>query len=164
MIDADPLFADPVSDDFHLQHPSPCRDTGSNGEVVGLEDYEGDPRIAWNGKVDMGADEFYTHLYYIGDATPGGCVEGKLVGIPQASPVGLLVGSGVLEKPIQHMWGELWLEEPWLFVYLDPIPVNGILVMRKRLSPDPAPYDIPLQGIVGMDPDSLTNPCLLEIR
>jgi hypothetical protein len=31
------------------------------------------------------------------------------------------------------------------------------------LSP-PAPYDIPMQGLVGLNSDSLTNVCLVEVR
>jgi parallel beta-helix repeat protein len=64
MIDADPLFINPDNGDFHLTYPSPCKDTGDNSAVTELEDFEGDPRIAY-GTVDMGADEFHTHLYYV---------------------------------------------------------------------------------------------------
>jgi hypothetical protein len=73
MIDADPLFLDPLNDDFHLTFGSPCIDAGWN-DAPGLpvKDFEGDPRIfPGNGKgahlagfaspgavVDMGADEY----------------------------------------------------------------------------------------------------------
>jgi hypothetical protein len=73
MIDADPLFLDPMNDDFHLTFGSPCIDAGWNDTPgLPLKDFEGDPRIfPGNGKgvrlvgsppseafVDMGADEY----------------------------------------------------------------------------------------------------------
>ena len=104
-----PLFVDSPTDsaerDLHLFHTSPCRDAGINN-VPNLpgDDFEGDPRIAGSA-VDMGADEFHTHLYVTGDATPGGAIEGKVVGLPGTAPVGLFLGSGVLPDPVNTMWG-----------------------------------------------------------
>ena len=72
MIDADPLFLDPMNDDLHLTYASPCIDAGDNYDPsLPATDFEGDPRIfPGNGKaypfgyppqtaiVDMGADEY----------------------------------------------------------------------------------------------------------
>jgi parallel beta-helix repeat protein len=73
MIDADPLFNDPLNDDFHLSFASLCIDAGDNNvSLLPALDFEGDPRIfPGNGKgvylvgspsqaaiVDMGADEY----------------------------------------------------------------------------------------------------------
>jgi hypothetical protein len=91
MIDADPLFAEAVNGDFHLTFNSPCRDSGDNSAVTELYDFEGDPRISY-GTVDMGADEFFTHLYCIGQLSPGGRIYGKLVGLPGTTPTGLFFG------------------------------------------------------------------------
>ncbi|MBN1901971.1 hypothetical protein JW926_11670 [Candidatus Sumerlaeota bacterium] len=64
-ISANPLFVDPVSNDFHLQSISPCLDAGALAQDV-LMDFEGDPRpfdaIQWEVRgdgsdYDMGADE-----------------------------------------------------------------------------------------------------------
>ncbi|MDY6836110.1 MAG: right-handed parallel beta-helix repeat-containing protein [Chloroflexota bacterium] len=63
-INAQPLFEDPGSSDFHLQLSSPCIDSGSNVAVPAwlIEDFEGDDRKLdgdgdGNTTVDMGADE-----------------------------------------------------------------------------------------------------------
>jgi len=65
-IDADPLFADAVGDDFHLQAGSPCIDA-ANGETAPETDKDGNARVddpdspntglgpPW---ADMGAFEF----------------------------------------------------------------------------------------------------------
>jgi parallel beta-helix repeat protein len=78
-IDADPLFVDPDSGDFHLADGSPCIDAGTNA-APDLPDYdfEGDDRILdGNGDgtatVDMGVDEFeLTAIMVLIDIKPGG--------------------------------------------------------------------------------------------
>jgi hypothetical protein len=58
-IEADPLFVDPSTGDYHLQAGSPCIDVGDNSAPsLPSTDFEGDPRIM-NGVVDMGVDEYY---------------------------------------------------------------------------------------------------------
>jgi parallel beta-helix repeat protein len=164
MIDADPLFADASEMDFHLRFTSPCRDGGDNLYVLDFFDFEGDPRIA-QGTVDMGADEFHTHLYVTGDQTPGGAIQGKLVGMPGTATVGLLIGSGILDPPVQTAWGSFFLQAPWSMIPLIPIPSDGILALPAVIPPaPPAPYDLPMQALIGLDPDSLTNVELLQVR
>lgn len=166
MIEDDPLFVDEAGDDLHLTYNSPCRNAGDNNAVIEPIDYEGDPRIAWNGTVDMGADEFHSHLYITGQKTPGGTIEGRLVGRPETSPVGLFLGSAILESSMPTAWGHFLLAPPWyLFGPLGSIPSDGILNITTVIpSLPPAPYDLYLQGLVGLNPDSLTNACLLEVR
>jgi len=160
MIDADPCFADPENRDLHLLYPSPCRNTGDNAAVVDSDDFEGDPRIA-GGIVDMGADEFYNHFYCTGDFTPNGTIEGKIVGLPDTWPVGLFIGSGIMDPPLQHKWGEFYLESPWLLFPLVPIPSNGVLEIPATLPATPAPYDIPMHALIGWE---LSNLFVLEVR
>jgi hypothetical protein len=83
MIDDDPRLVDSANGDFHLTWNSPCRDTGDNSSVTETEDFEGDPRIALS-TVDMGADEYYYHLYHTGDVIPGSSIDVKIVGYPGA--------------------------------------------------------------------------------
>jgi hypothetical protein len=148
-----------------LTYGSPCRDTGDNGEVTEIHDFEGDPRIAWGGTVDMGADEFYTHLHCTGDFAPSGSMVGKLVGLPGTTPVGLFLGSCVLDPPLPTIWGNYHLQAPWLLIPLIPIPGNGILALPATIpATPPAPYDLPMQALIGLDPDSLSNLYVLEVR
>jgi len=168
-IDKDPLFADTPIDssdrDLHLFYNSPCRDAGTD-LVPNLphEDFEGDLRTAY-GTVDMGADEFFTHLYLTGDQTPGGDIQGKMVGLPGTSPVGLFIGYGVRPTPAPTAYGDFWLMPPRILIPLALIPASGILVIPASIPLTPsAPYDIPIQGLVGLNSDSLTNLCVLEVR
>jgi len=114
----------------------------------------------------MGADEFYTHLYVTGDKTPGGAIQGKFVGLPGTNPVGLFIGSGVLPSPMPTMWGDYWLQAPWLLLGpLGSIPSNGVMVLPTTLpGTPPAPYDVPMQALIGLDPDSMSNLEILEVR
>jgi parallel beta-helix repeat protein len=163
MIDADPLFVDEANYDFHLTYPSPSKDTGKNSAVTEIADFEGDPRIAY-GTVDMGADEFYTHLYWTGDATPGGNVEIKFVGLPGTSPVGLCIGTGVLDPPIPSMWGDWYLAFP----IIGPVEMGsitspeGVLIIPGTIpASPPPPYSIPMQALIGAE---LTNLSVLEVK
>ena len=139
MIDSDPLFVDAAGGDYHLTFTSPCRGSGDNAAVTETTDFEGDPRIA-QGTVDMGADEFYRHLYYTGEATPGSPVELKLVDLPGASPVGFWIALDALETPIPGAYGDWYLLSPMVGPsLLPPIPADGVQVdsrfQRVRLSP-----------------------------
>jgi hypothetical protein len=163
-IDADPLFVDSADSDFHLTYTSPCKDSGDDTAVMDLFDFESDPRIAY-GAVDMGADEFYTHLYYTGEAAIGKSIEGKFVGLPGTSLVGLFFGMGILDPPLPTPWGHFHLLNPWSPVLMEPIPADGVLVFPATIpASPPAPYDLPMQALIGLDPDSLTNLCVLEVR
>jgi hypothetical protein len=167
MIDADPLFEDDGTLDYHLTYPSPCRDAGDNTAFSEPMDFEGDPRIAY-GTVDMGSDEFYTHLYWRGDATPGKAVELKFVGLPDTMPVALCIGTGVLDDPIPTPWGDWW-NLWWLaFPILGPLDLGsipspgGVYVLTSTIPSDfPAPYTIPMQAFVG---NSLTNLSTMKVE
>jgi len=160
-INAAPTFVDPANYDVHLMYSSPCRDSGDNSVVAASEDIEGDPRIAY-GTVDMGADEFDKHFYCTGLFSPGGAIEGKFVGLPGSTPVGLFIGSGIFNSPLQHSWGEFYLKPPRIFIPLIPIPSNGVLVIPTMLPATPiAPYDMPMQAVIG---EAFSNLFVMEVR
>jgi predicted outer membrane repeat protein len=164
-IDTDPLFVDPGNCDCHITFNSPCRGSGDNS-VPGLPDFdfEGDPRI-YQGTVDIGADEFYNHLYCTGDFTPGGSMEGKFVGLPGTSPVGLFLGFDVLDPSVPTAWGNFYIQPPVFLIPLMPVPASGVLVLPATIPVSPsAPYDLPMQALIGLNPDSLTNLFVLEVR
>jgi hypothetical protein len=162
MIDADPLFVDSANNDFHLTYPSPCKDTGNNSAVTEPYDFEGDPRIAYR-TVDMGADEFYTHLYWTGDATPGGNVELKFVGLPGTTPVDLFFGTGVLDPPWKTKWGDWYLIFPIIGpITMPSIPATGVSIVPGTIPGIfPSPVSIPMQSLIGAE---LTNLCVLEVN
>jgi len=70
-IDADPLFADPGSGDYHLGPGSPCIDAGTNDAPnLPAYDFEGDPRAMDGNRdgtavVDMGVDEAFWYTLYL---------------------------------------------------------------------------------------------------
>jgi len=162
-IDADPLLVDGDSTDFHMTYNSPCRNSGSNNTVIlPPEDFEGDPRIA-EGTVDMGADEFHRHLYFTGDATPGGYVEMKFVGDPGTAQVGLIIGFSIFDPPIHGAYGDWYMKPPMLLILgLGPIPSNGVYVLPGTLPSTPSgPYTVYFQAMIGM---KLTNLCTMNVQ
>jgi len=162
MMSADPLFVNPQGGDFHLLFSSPCRDRGSNSAPsLPSMDPDGNKRI-YNTLVDIGAYEFCSYFYITGNATPGGNITGKLIGVPGANPVGLFIGSGVLGIPLKTPYGDLFLQQPWLVIPLLPLPSNGLILLPSHVPQSPpAPYDVPLQALIG---DKLTILFLLRVR
>ena len=111
----------------------------------------------------MGADEFYRHLYYTGDATPGGSVALKFVGDPGTAQVGLIIGFDVFDPPIPGAYGDWYIKPPMLLVLgLGPIPSNGVYVLPGTLPPTPAgPYTVHFQAMIGI---KLTNLCTMNVQ
>jgi hypothetical protein len=167
MITADPAFGDPGNGDFHIKYTSPCMDTGDNAAPsLPAEDFEGDVRV-FNATVDMGADEFHTHLYYLGSVEPGKMIGIRVAGFPSA-PVLLGLGTTILDPPQATPYGDLYLGFPIKQFNLGPIPADGILSFNAKV---PAVWnpgeEKPLQALVGPlgNPNSvLTNLLVLVVE
>ena len=148
MIDGDPIFVAPASHDYHLTWPSPCRGTGDNSAVTESFDFENDPRIVL-GTVDIGADEFYYHLYHTGNVVPGSNVQLKVIGYP-LSPVSLAWGQTIIDPPLSTQHGDLYI---WPFVwsgFIGNVPTNGVLSMPVTIPSTWNPGDhAPMQALVG---------------
>lgn len=168
-IDADPLFVDPLAGDFHLTFDSPCRNGGDNTAIPPAmeEDWEGDPRIVQS-VVDIGADEFYFHLYKTGPAIPGTAIDIKVVGTPGTAPVKLGLGAGIQDPPQPTAYGDLYLAPPIRQFDLGTIPQTGVLICSATIPASWHPGDQkPLQALVGPlgAPGSrLTNLLLLTVE
>jgi len=164
MLDMDPLFVNPMKGDFHLTHPSPCRDSGYNDPLEPLPalDFESDPRMA--GDIpDMGADEFYTHLYYEEGLASGEFAKGFYVGDPLTDPVVLLVGTYILNTPFPTPYGDFYLGSPVVvFGYVGAIPSDGVLMHTAEIPiAFPAPAQIPLQAVFD---NKLSNLFVLQVN
>lgn len=148
MLDDDPLFVDSSNDDFHLTWDSPCRNSGDNSVVMESYDFENDPRIVGTA-VDMGADEFYSHLYHSGDVLPGNTIDLRVIGYPQA-PVTLAWGQTIIDPPLSTQHGNLYI---WPFVwsgFIGNVQSNGVLSMPVTIPSTWQPGDhAPLQALVG---------------
>jgi hypothetical protein len=160
---SDPKFVSGSTGDYHLKYTSPCRDKGTNSPAGGLltTDFEGDPRKV-NGTVDMGADEWDTHLYWTGDATPGGNVKIKFIGLPGLS-VRLWIGSGVLDPPLKTPYGDWYLKFPLIAdMVLGSMGNDGVLEMGFQFPLSTAtPLTLPLQAGIGK---TFTNLSIMEVE
>ena len=140
IIESDPLFVDSAADDFHLTCISPCYGAGDNAaSSLPSEDFESDPRVIHD-FAEIGADEFFCHLYILGSPVPGNSIDVLVAGIP-GQEVMLYRGSDVLEFPI---WtGNGYLRIHWPAVgswYLGLIPNTGVLQL---------PVTVPLSWVPG---------------
>jgi len=166
-IDAAPKWADPAGGDFHLNWDSPCKDAGdSSAPELPSADAEGDPRFAGAG-VDMGADEFYPHLYCRGDVLPGETVNFHVVGEP-AQTVKVALGAEVVDPPIPTPHGDLFI---WPIIASWPvgkIPGSGIRILPATVPLGWSPgEEYPFQAQVGVwgNPDTvLTNLLVLDVE
>ena len=138
MIDSNPLFVDPGNDDFHITFMSPCRGSGDDSTPgISMEDFEGDPRI-FQGAVDIGADEFFPHLYFSGSitpgipsdtgtVTPGSPIDIRVIGLPGITPITLGMNDMIQDPPQSTPYGDIYLLQPLMDQWnLNTVPSNGV--------------------------------------
>jgi predicted outer membrane repeat protein len=160
VINADPLFSDPVNGDYHLLYPSPCRNAGYNFFIHDLYDFENDARVT-DKTVDMGADEFHHHLYCTGETVPGGEIVLNLTAKPLRSAT-LFIGTEVLADPVTTPFGMFYLTLPVTPLDMGTVPWCGLASLRERIPPScPTPLTIPVQAFVQ---DKLTNLCTITVE
>lgn len=167
MIESDPLFAELSERDFHLTFQSPCKNSGLNHPLLSDKDFEGDPRIA-GGRVDIGADEYYFHLYHIGSVIPGSTSDFRIVGGP-GMPVLLGHSHSVQDPPLPTSWGDLYLTVPLRWrSNIGTIPSSGILsfpiTVPSFWSPGDEKYFQAMVGAPGGPMSTLTNLGTLEVE
>jgi len=151
-ISADPRFVDPGNYDFHLRHDSPCRNQGNNA-AVGLPglDFEADPRIA-GGTVDIGADEFFPHLYHTGTPTPGGTIRLKFIGTPGAQAYWGF-SRYVLNPPVSipGLQGLFHLNPSSIAIIgIGRFPSTGYIDLPFKFAPSFPKISIPMQALAGV--------------
>ena len=149
-IDADPLFVDKT--DYHLQYGSPCRNKGTNqAPGLGQMDFEGDPRVS-DGNADMGADEFFPHLYHVGDVRVGSGHGFHVIGNP-GTPTFWGVSMTILDPPcsLPGLGGQLYLEQSRLAVIpVDMLPPTGHLFIPFALPQTFPEMKVPTQALIGL--------------
>ena len=164
MMYADPQFVDHENQDYHLLHSSPCVEKGtSTAPGVPKIDYEGDARFPL-GIVDIGADEFFAHLYHAGEASPGKILQFKILGNP-GSPVvlGYSYNPAPLfpPLPIPGVSGQLYLQHPIYLVPIGQIPANGLLTLSVPVPTHHPKQAFPTQALIGLH---ISNLDVIEIK
>ena len=141
VFDKDPLFVEPSAHDLHLTWNSPCRNRGDNFVPgVTVEDGEEDPRIA-EGRIDIGADEFFPHLYHLRKVIPGQSIHIRLIADPGTDPARLAMSTSMVDPPRPTLFGDLYLVLPsdWR-EDIGPVPANGVLIY---------PFNVPAAWVAG---------------
>jgi len=162
-ISADPRFLDEPNGDLHLLADSPCRNKGTNS-AIGLQqtDFEADPRIA-GGTVDMGADEFFPHLYHTETPTPGGTIRLKFIGNPGAQAYWAF-SRYVLNPPVSipGLQGLFYLNPSSIAIIgIGRFPSTGYIDLPFKFAPSFPKISIPMQALAGL---RLTNLDVVEVR
>jgi len=158
-----PRFVDPLNGDFHIRYDSPCREAGKlDIFYFPKTDCDGDPRPGIGTDPGIGADEFYPNFHVNGKIVPGETATVVIIGLPKTSPLVLITGAGMFEKPMTTPYGELWLMAPWeVRAHFNPIPDNGVRTVSNVITtPLSMGTQIPAQVLIGTQ---LSNLWVIEV-
>ena len=140
-----------------------------------MDDFEYDPRFfdvptvkdTGNGQppmVDMGADEFYVHIWAVGAFSPGTLLTLRIAGVPGDWPVAFFIGSDTWNPPLVWWPYGLWyIKGPMIGPFMmGTIPANGIVTLSGTIpNSPPGPFTAYIHGLVGM---ISTNLCVINIK
>ena len=161
MLTSDPLFVDMVNGDLHLTATSPCIGAGRVTTSKPRVDFEWDPL---DSREDIGADEFYPHVYLAGTPKAGQPFDVRIVG-PAAAPVFWGFSAGVLRRspPLTIPGaGLLHLPDPFTAVSAGRLSAAGVLSIPVKFpSSFPVPAGFLNQALVGA---TLTSPLEVWIQ
>ncbi len=161
MLLSDPLFVDMVNGDLHLTAASPCIGAGRATAFKPRVDFEWDPL---DSKEDIGADEFYPHVYLAGTPKAGQPFAVRMVG-PAAAPVFWGFSAGVARRspPLTVPGaGLLHLPDPFAAVPVGRLSAVGVLSIPVQFpSSFPTPTGFLNQALVGT---TLTAPLEVWIQ
>lgn len=170
IIVSDPYFVDPANDDFHLTIYSPCVNAGNNSvNTLPSKDFDGNPRVApvESGTIDIGADEFYHHLYVMGTPHAGGEIKLVTIGYPDL-PATLFLRPIVPDPPPPGGGGSPNLFALWNQWKLGLIPLCGVLNQTIAVPSSALPGDqfrlFVMEGYFGDDFLIRTNEVTLTIE
>ncbi len=131
-IDADPWFVEPAIGDYHMTFDSPCRERGNhNAPHLPQKDFEGDWRDPC-GIPDIGADEFWSHLYCMGDIIPQSACSVRITAFPGVK-AWFVAGGGLRNPPYPSQYGDLYLLPPYRLFYLGEVPATGVLIVDVQV-------------------------------
>jgi len=147
----DPRLIDFAGGDWHLSAGSPAVDTGKTPPRSG-NDVDGNPRVLGKA-IDIGADEFGTHLYTVGSARPGTTLWVRAVSSPgRAVLLGLSMTPRIRTVPVLIPGsGMLVLEDPIGVIPLGSTDLRGVTDLKVPLPAALPPVCVFLQALVGVE-------------
>lgn len=168
-ISSNPVFTDPPNDDYTLQVPSECIDSGKNLSALNGQDLGRNPRILdgdldLNLIVDMGAYEYNNvHLDISGDMQPGGWLLFETTG---TAGMGVLLIVGVAPGEIPYkQYGCILVDLafPWILLPFGAIPGSSVVAISTSW---PIPLELYIQALAfdGPQGGNMSNVVQLTIE
>jgi len=157
-INLDPLFIEPGFGDYHIKYTSPCKGTGDPTAEGSLPyDIDGNPRQEEGDlSVDMGADEFYRHYYWIGNFTANGDIRVRMVGAPGSGSINFY-GYAFLQTPLWTPYGYWQLNNMINLLPTLPTANDGYFTMLGKIPSTPPKIKLPTQSFIGTSLQNMTT-------